>query len=297
MNRTPPSAVIQELRREVGFGCPVRGCGNPYLKWHHFDPPWNVEHHHRSAGMIALCAEHHDKADANAFTKEQLRDLKAQARAGADVEGRFDWLRRELAIRVGSNFYFHTPIVLTFRKAPLIWFTNDERGHQLLNIRLLSRSGEPRWVMQDSYWMLAGSPADVVCPPSGRLVDVRYSNGDRVRVEFREIGSAEDGWKVFPEFWPADNVGEYPATACDVTYRIAGTTIDVTPNYLRAGGSSIRHSTFSRCGPISLGEFPGAMFNIGEAAMFPESFKLGRNDPCACGSGRKFKKCCGRPGA
>ena len=24
-----------------------------------------------------------------------------------------------------------------------------------------------------------------------------------------------------------------------------------------------------------------------------ETQKVGRNDPCACGSGRKFKKCCG----
>ncbi|HKG77504.1 MAG TPA: SEC-C metal-binding domain-containing protein, partial [Beijerinckiaceae bacterium] len=23
--------------------------------------------------------------------------------------------------------------------------------------------------------------------------------------------------------------------------------------------------------------------------------KVGRNDPCFCGSGKKFKKCCGRP--
>ena len=24
--------------------------------------------------------------------------------------------------------------------------------------------------------------------------------------------------------------------------------------------------------------------------------KIGRNDPCTCGSGKKFKRCCGRPG-
>ncbi|MCL4112136.1 UNVERIFIED_CONTAM: hypothetical protein GTU68_063511 [Idotea baltica] len=24
-----------------------------------------------------------------------------------------------------------------------------------------------------------------------------------------------------------------------------------------------------------------------------ESFKIGRNDPCICGSGKKYKKCCG----
>jgi preprotein translocase subunit SecA len=25
--------------------------------------------------------------------------------------------------------------------------------------------------------------------------------------------------------------------------------------------------------------------------------KVGRNAPCPCGSGKKYKKCCGRPGA
>ena len=25
--------------------------------------------------------------------------------------------------------------------------------------------------------------------------------------------------------------------------------------------------------------------------------KVGRNEPCVCGSGKKFKKCCGSPGA
>jgi preprotein translocase subunit SecA len=25
-----------------------------------------------------------------------------------------------------------------------------------------------------------------------------------------------------------------------------------------------------------------------------ESRRIGRNDPCPCGSGKKFKKCCGR---
>ena len=27
--------------------------------------------------------------------------------------------------------------------------------------------------------------------------------------------------------------------------------------------------------------------------MVPRSAKVGRNDPCPCGSGRKYKKCCG----
>jgi preprotein translocase subunit SecA len=45
---------------------------------------------------------------------------------------------------------------------------------------------------------------------------------------------------------------------------------------------------------------PGEMLtNKGEAAQKPAagSDKVGRNDPCPCGSGKKFKKCHGAPGA
>lgn len=33
---------------------------------------------------------------------------------------------------------------------------------------------------------------------------------------------------------------------------------------------------------------------IGRDPYRREEPKIGRNDPCACGSGKKFKKCCGR---
>lgn len=33
---------------------------------------------------------------------------------------------------------------------------------------------------------------------------------------------------------------------------------------------------------------------VGEAPIKREEPKVGRNDPCPCGSGKKFKKCCGK---
>lgn len=33
----------------------------------------------------------------------------------------------------------------------------------------------------------------------------------------------------------------------------------------------------------------------GSGTVEHRAAKLGRNDPCFCGSGRKFKKCCGKP--
>ena len=73
MRREPPDSVKKILRKEVRFGCPIPGCNNPYLEWHHFDPPWAKEEHHRPEGMIALCNTHHKRADAGAFTIEQLK--------------------------------------------------------------------------------------------------------------------------------------------------------------------------------------------------------------------------------
>ena len=33
---------------------------------------------------------------------------------------------------------------------------------------------------------------------------------------------------------------------------------------------------------------------VGERPIVREEAKIGRNDPCPCGSGKKYKKCCGR---
>ena len=34
--------------------------------------------------------------------------------------------------------------------------------------------------------------------------------------------------------------------------------------------------------------------NLAKTKSLPSSPKVGRNDPCPCGSGKKYKKCCGR---
>ena len=33
---------------------------------------------------------------------------------------------------------------------------------------------------------------------------------------------------------------------------------------------------------------------VGETPTVREEPKIGRNDPCPCGSGKKYKKCCGK---
>lgn len=88
LSRSIPKSVKQRLRQEVGFGCPAKDCGNPYLEYHHFDPPWSVEKHHDPERMIALCSEHHGKA--NAWTVDQVRAMKNPDPNRTEVQGRIE---------------------------------------------------------------------------------------------------------------------------------------------------------------------------------------------------------------
>jgi len=80
--------------------------------------------------MIALCAEHHAKADAGAFTKDQLKQLKQEGINRAEViKGQFNWMRHKVMSIVGGIFYYEIPIIFEFRGEPAIWFNRDEDGY------------------------------------------------------------------------------------------------------------------------------------------------------------------------
>ncbi len=171
-SRKPPIAVRRVLAAEVGFGCPVDGCARPYLTWHHFDPEWHVEHHHRPEGMVALCREHHDKAGAGAFTAEQLRELKLVGRANTEaVSGRFDILRKDLAFKVGNMWYVETPQMVIYRGEPLISYSRDDEGLMRLSLRVPGPRG-PRLVMQENFWFNLADANRVECPPKGTDLQV-----------------------------------------------------------------------------------------------------------------------------
>lgn len=110
MNRSPPVEVREILRKEVNLGCPIEGCGSPYLQYHHFDPPWKERHQHDPQGMIALCKHHHPEADNGAWTKEQLREMKNKPFVRDELSGRFNWLRQDILVMAGV--IVHNPQVI-----------------------------------------------------------------------------------------------------------------------------------------------------------------------------------------
>lgn len=232
--RVPPSDVRKALRREVGFGCPVPRCRSPFLEYHHFDPEWHVEHHHRLEGLIPLCPTHH--AQAAAFTIEQLRQFKNRAH-DRPAAGRFEWLRRELVGAVGSGLYHETPIMVQFRGIPVVWFSRDELGHALLNVRMITAAaGQERMCIQDNDFVLLGAPTDFESPPSGHKLRVRYDNGDYLRVEFREFRTLQAACNKFAHVPQADIqriAPTWPQTFVLITMKVGGTPIQFGPTWTK----------------------------------------------------------------
>ena len=249
MNRTPPAMVLRELRREVGFGCPVPDCGNPYLTWHHFDPPWHQDEHHNPAGMIALCIEHHPKADAGAFTKEQLHEFKRSIGPQREqIKGRFDWMRLKLLAVLGGNFYYETPVLISFKGDPVVWFRRDDEGYLLFNIRMFTISKEPRTRIEDNFWISRGNPVDLESPPSGKLLKVRYANGDFLKVEYIELGSVAEASDRYHDSRPENWNLEFPVTAVEVQMIVVGTDIKIGPRETKLPGIIISGAFFKNGG-------------------------------------------------
>lgn len=242
MNRKPPIEVIRTLRKEVGYGCPVSGCGNPYLEWHHFSPPWHIKEHHEPEGMIALCAEHHKKADAGAYTEAQLSTFKKEAILhNLEIKGKFEWLRNKLLAVVGGSFYYDTLLIFEFRKKPIIWFRRDEEGYLLLNINMLTISGEERAIIEDNIWLSRGNPVNLESPPSGKMLRIDYNNGDHIKIDFFEIKDMQDIKRQYPDADLENRLEiELPITAIEITYKVGGAPIEFGPTYTKLGGLMIK---------------------------------------------------------
>ncbi len=235
LSRTPPVAVRRELRREVGFGCPVSGCGNPYLQYHHFNPPWEKEHHHDPARMIALCAEHHAKAAA--WTVEDCRAMKAASANRPEVRGRFEWMREDVLAVIGGGLYYETPNMVVFRGAPMIWFERDDRRRLLLNFRMPTASGQPRASLDNNDWIIRGDPADVESPPSGSRLRVHYGNGDDLSIRFREWADGAALGHVYPRALGLGQALRFPLVTAEITFDVGGTNISFGPTSTRLGGN------------------------------------------------------------
>ena len=232
LSRNPP-AVRRLLGQEVGFGCPVPDCGNPYLTYHHFDPPWHVREHNEPKGMIALCREHHDKAAA--WSVEELRNMKASPQQKT-IEGRFEWMKRRVLTIAGGGFFFENKLDTMSRSAGrLVWYNRDEEGRMLLNLRMIRTPGSGTVTLENNDWTINGTPDDVESPPNGSYLRVKFASGDDLQIRFTEHADAQ---RLIAKYGISQETllnvcGPFPFVTAEVSMKFAASGYELTPKEQR----------------------------------------------------------------
>lgn len=171
--RKPLSEEIKKyLRKEVGFGCPVPGCRLPFLEYHHFDPPYHEGKIHRKEGMIALCPNHHAKADAGAWTNEDLRKMK-KCKNREPVKGCLDWDINNSILVAGKNFFLGGTFSLRVLGNEVFGLSQNKDGQLVVNALLWDSNGNVVTQIYEND-IIANTLAvkDLLCTASGNKIRV-----------------------------------------------------------------------------------------------------------------------------
>ncbi len=156
VSRTPPKKIIEKLLKEVNFGCPIPGCGSPFLTIHHFDPPWSQKHSHNPDGMIALCPEHHNMADIGIYTKEQLRYFKKHPYVQDKLKVKWPWDPEKIVFRMGGSILFGSRAALTLESNKILevkkkFIPSLNRATFSFNMNIPNKKGDFMIKMIDNY--------------------------------------------------------------------------------------------------------------------------------------------------
>jgi len=193
-SRKPPRQVRDILAAEVNFGCPVAGCGCPFLTWHHFDPPWCVRKHHEPDGMVALCASHASFADGGHWSNAQLRALKNDPFVKSRLSAVWPWDPEEILFVLGGSVFVGPRAVLALRGRPLLEAKRAEvestAKHQIVfDAHVTKPDGEPFLEMEDNHLLIDVADVRVRATTRAKQFEVQHETGVRVGLRFHRYTS------------------------------------------------------------------------------------------------------------
>jgi hypothetical protein len=148
-------------------------------------------------------------------------------------------MRQDLLAVVGGNFFYEQRVIFQLGSVPCIWFDRDEAGYLLLNFKMPTISSRARAQIDQNFWSVTPEVEEVTCPPSGKLIEVKYPNGDKFRAEFYNADSSDGLEKRHPSQWPRGwySQVQFPVTVVELWETAAGINIEFGPKFSRLGNS------------------------------------------------------------
>jgi hypothetical protein len=176
---------------------------------------------------------------------------------------------------------------------PAVWFSLNQDWEQTANKGGLEEDGTRRTLTREETCERGGglvrfgvAVEAVPCDWNGfkKRSGIRPETARCLAARGRACGADPNEWRVSFEPVPREQW-----VAVDVWDRATGAWVRVAGN----GGVVVQDHLPA---PTLGRDAPGHEQAPGEGVPVRAAPKVGRNDPCTCGSGRKFKKCCGPGG-
>jgi hypothetical protein len=177
-SRHIPSEIRKYLRKEVGYGCPVSGCRNPFLEYHHFNPKYSDRKEHSKEGMIALCPNHHRKADRDRWTNDELIKLK-KADLREIVNGTLDWNLKDSIIIVGNNYFFGDLFTFSVFGNELFGIAQTDNRELVINALIWDSNMKPvAQIVENDILINNLNIGDLNCSASGHSIRIESEADD-----------------------------------------------------------------------------------------------------------------------
>ncbi len=174
-----------KLRKEVNYVCPARDvkgpCSSLLLTWHHFDPPFKNCREHIPNGIIALCRNHADRADAGEYSVKELKYWKNNPNV-TDIT----------QIREHVGFLYNNDLIVNLANSYLkgnranfkcgdsyINIRKDENGLILFNMKIKDIGNQDLFYMRDNVFQPATQDIVIECKPKSINLEIK---GERTKV-------------------------------------------------------------------------------------------------------------------
>ncbi|TCV17902.1 CRISPR-associated Cas5-like protein [Vibrio crassostreae] len=297
---TIASPVKREVRQRCGFGCV--NCGNAVYQYEHLEPTFAEAKEHNPDHIVLLCGGCHDRVSRKILSKEtiKVRSQNPICKQKGFSFGPFDLGLVEPTVKIGTLTCKNVESLIQIDGESIFSIKKPEcEGAPFrINAYLADRDGTEVLKITDNEWVTSTSNWDVEVV--GPKITIRKGLGDitlvlrteaphsliverlemvhrGVKISCRENSNLE----VVTRSGQVLKSASMNITGCKVGFDISNNSLAIG-----VGGGSVY------IGNMTIGHQPTFPFPTPSTPKIILR-KVGRNEPCSCQSGKKYKKCCG----